>query len=66
MSVFRRQPARPAPLPGMPPRPSVLNHRPPDPGLRGAWITQVPLDPEFDPCGAGPLASASSKSGGSS
>jgi hypothetical protein len=66
VSVFRRASARTDSRQGMPPRPSVLNHQVPDPGLRGAWITQVPLDPEFDPCGAPAMASASSESGAAS
>lgn len=42
---------QPAPPQGeMPPRPQ-------EPLLpRGAWRSEHGLDPEFDPCGAGPLA----------
>ncbi len=75
MTLFRRSPPlrvaarEPSedPWPEMPPRPRF---RPPpqsppsDPGLCGAWITQVPLNASEDPCGRGPMARATSKSGG--
>jgi hypothetical protein len=49
----------------IPPRPPEYR-RPesvPPLALAAAWMTLEPLRPEFDPCGAGPMARASSKSG---
>ena len=63
MTIFRRLSARTSPPQEMPPRPSVLNRQAPDPVWRGAWMTEAPLRREFDPCGAPPLARASSTSG---
>jgi hypothetical protein len=55
---------RPAP-PEMPPRPPECRQdgSAHPLALAAAWMTVEPLRPEFDPCGAGPMARASSKSG---
>ena len=66
MSIFRRATRPPQhagePWPEMPPRPP-LYQRASDPGLKGAWVTQAPLDPAEDPCGRPPVALSRSESG---
>jgi len=66
MTLFRRS-RLPSPPPAdgaMPPRPPECRPPAPSPRWHGAWRSNGPLNPSYDPTGSGPMAVAGSKSNG--
>jgi hypothetical protein len=71
VTLFRRTklPSRPPAAEAMPPRPPEGRQQAPWQRPKGACVSEGPRDPDFDPgwdpcTGSGPVAVASSKSGG--